>query len=277
MRFSRNRSRLVVFIIGAFLFAELCGSISAKPKLILASTTSTLDSGLFDVLTPPFEKKYDCSVRVIAVGTGHAIRIAKDGNADILLVHDEQAEKQFVAEGYGVERLDVMYNHFFIVSPKNDPAEIRGLKSLKAFKRIAETKSLFVSRGDNSGTHKKELRLWEKLSIKPSGNWYIESGTGMEATLRIANEKIAYTLCDRATWLSHKKESDVLAALVKEDSDLFNPYSVIIVSPGKHPHISYKLAGKFVKFIRGKEGQNIIKKFGVKKFGEPLFFPNVVK
>ncbi len=262
---------LVLLVVG------FSSELSAQKSLILASTTSTLDSGLFDVLIPPFEKKYDCKVKIIAVGSGQAMRLAKDGNADVILVHDRKSEEQFVAEGYGVKRLDVMHNDFFIIGPKNDPAGIKELKSLEALKRIYETKSTFISRGDDSGTHKKELYLWEKLSMKPSGTWYIESGTGMEVTLRITNERIAYSLCDRATWLSHKKEIDTLDSLVKDDPELYNPYSVIVVSPSKSPWVKYDLAKKFAEFLRSTEGQNIIKNYGIEKFGEPLFFPDVLK
>ncbi len=266
-----------LFLGIVLLVVGFSSEVSAQKSLILASTTSTLDSGLFDVLIPPFEKKYNCKVKIIAVGTGQAMRLAKDGNADVILVHDRKSEEQFVAEGYGVKRLDIMHNDFFIIGPKNDPAGIKGLKSLEALKRIYETKSIFISRGDDSGTHKKELYLWEKLSMKPSSTWYIESGSGMEVTLRIANEKVAYSLCDRATWLSHKKEIDTLDLLVNDDPELYNPYSVIVVSPSKFPWVKYDLAKNFAEFLRSTEGQNIIKNYGVEKFGEPLFFPDVFK
>lgn len=260
------------------MFVSLCfGVVEAKQKLVLASTSSTLDSGLFDVLIPPFEKKYNCTVKVIAVGTGQALRIARDGNADVLLVHDRESEEKFVADGFGVARLDVMHNDFVIVGPKNNPAMIKGMKALNALKKISESKALFVSRGDDSGTHKKELQIWKMLNIKPSGEWYIESGTGMEATLRISNEKNAYTLCDRSTWVSHKKEIDVLEVVVEKDLELFNPYSVIVVSHSKFPWVNHELARKFAEFIRGTEGQNIIRNFGKEQFGEPLFFPDVIK
>ncbi|MEW6556481.1 MAG: substrate-binding domain-containing protein [Elusimicrobiota bacterium] len=278
MRLFGRRFRFLSFTIGTFLFVKLgLGSIEAKPKLVLASTTSTLDSGLFDILIPLFEKKYNCKVKIIAVGTGQAIRLAKDGNADVLLVHDRISEEKFVSDGYGTKRLDVMHNDFFVIGPKNDPADIKGLTVLNAFQKVSETKPFFISRGDDSGTHKKELSIWKKLNIKPSGSWYIESGTGMETTLRIANEKVAYTLCDRATWLSHKKEVDALDILVEGDPVLFNPYSVIVVSPSKHPWVKYELAKKFADFIRSSEGQNIIKNYGIDKFGTPLFFPDVIK
>ena len=287
LKFIKKIFQLLLFVTVTFLVTGTNSDLLAKKKLILASTTSILDSGLFDVLIPPFEKKYNCEVKIIAVGTGQAIRIAKDGNADVILVHDRKSEEQFVLEGYGIKRLDVMHNDFLIIGPKNDPAGIKGLKSLDAFKKIADTKVLFVSRGDDSGTHKKELSFWKKVltksgsslkeNIKPFSNWYIESGNGMEATLRIANEKIAYTLSDRATWLSHKKEFDKLDILVEGDPELYNQYSVIVVSPLKYPRIQYKLAKKFADFIRSAEGQNIIKTYGIDKFGEPLFFPDVLK
>ncbi len=270
-----------------------------KQKLILSSTTSPLDSGLFDVLIPIFEKKYNCSVKVIAVGTGQAIRLAKDGNADVILVHDKAEEEKFVRDGYGVKRLNVMHNDFFIVGPKNDPAKIKPAtkdyerkmenrnqeleskknksRAVEAFKKIYNSKSPFVSRGDDSGTHKVELKIWKQARIRPDGDWYIESGTGMEATLRIANEKKAYCLVDRAIWLAHKGELDSLEKFVEGDSFLLNSYSVIAVSPKKYPHVNYKLAMKFIEFIRGYEGQKIIKEFGVDKFGEPLYFPDVTK
>jgi len=270
-----NILRLIILSVLVLLWDN--NESFTKQKLILASTTSTLDSGLFDVLLPPFEKKYNCKVKVIAVGTGQAIRLARDGNADLLLVHDREAEEKFVVAGYGVKRLEVMHNDFFIVGPKNDPANIKGLKALDAFSKIFKRKTPFISRGDDSGTHKKELSFWRQLKVKPADNWYIESGTGMETTLRIANEKVAYTLGDRATWLSHKKERDVLDILVESDPELFNPYSVIVVSPTKFPWIKYNLAKKFADFIRGPQGQSIIKNYGIEKFGEPLFFPDVIK
>ena len=273
----RNRILFYLSCVLLCLFGFDGESDAKKKTLTLASTASTLDSGLFDVLMPPFEKKYDCGVKIIAVGTGQAIRIAKDGNADVILVHDRKSEEQFVAEGYGIRRFDVMHNDFFIVGPESDPAGIKGMNALGALRKIYEVKSDFASRGDDSGTHKKELYFWKKLTVQPSGNWYLESGSGMEITLRIANEKMAYSLCDRATWLSHRKEMDALVVLVKDDTELFNPYSVIIVSPAKYPWVQYDLAKKFVEYLRGKEGQDIIKSYGVDKFGEPLFYPDVIK
>jgi tungstate transport system substrate-binding protein len=250
--------------------------LAATATLTLASTTSTLDSGLFDALIPPFEKKFSCTVKVIAVGTGQAMRLARDGNADVLLVHDREAEEKFVADGFGVERLDVMHNDFVLVGPPADPARLRGSQAVVAFKKIAAAGATFVSRGDDSGTHKKELKLWLAAGIQPSGTWHMESGTGMEATLRIANEKNAYCLVDRATWLAHQKEADALVILAEGDAKLFNPYSVIVVSPAKFPWLNSNLAASFADFVRSPEGQAIIRDFGKERFGSALFFPDVV-
>lgn len=250
-----------------------------KPMLTLASTTSLQDSGLLDAVVLPFEKKYNCKVKVIAVGTGQAIQLAKDGNADVLLVHDRFSEEEFIAQGYGEKRLEVMYNDFFIVGPKNDPAGIRNLKpqvadkALEAFKKIYETKSLFISRGDDSGTHKRELSLWSELGLSPSGSWYIESGGGMEVTLRIANEKVAYTLCDRATWFFHRRKFDKLDVFVKGSPILYNPYSVIVVSPSRFSGVRYPLAKKFADFLISPQGQDIIRNYGIAQFGVSLYFP----
>ena len=261
----------LLFLIGIFN-----GTLPAKETLTLASTTSTLDSGLFEALIPPFEKKFDCVVKIIAVGTGQAMRLARDGNADVLLVHDREAEGKFVAEGFGITRLDVMHNDFVVVGPKSDPAGIRGLKTLEVFRKIAATGAFFVSRGDDSGTHKKELKLWRAAGIQPADKWYLQSGSGMEATLRIANEKIAYCLVDRATWLAHQKEIDTLVILAQGDAQLFNPYSVIVVAPTKFPWLNVKLASRFAEFIRSAEGQAIIRAFGKDKFGSALFYPDVI-
>jgi tungstate transport system substrate-binding protein len=267
---------LLLFVL-ACSAAFISGRLPAREVLTLASTTSTLDSGLFDALIPPFEKKFDCTVKIIAVGTGQAMRLARDGNADVLLVHDREAEEKFVADGFGLKRLDVMHNDFVVVGPGNDPAAISGLQAAAALKRIAAVGAFFVSRGDDSGTHKKELRLWKSAGLAPAGRWYLESGSGMEATLRIANEKNAYCLVDRATWLAHQKETAALSLLVQGDAQLFNPYSVIVVAPGKFPWLNAKLAGSFAEFIRSAEGQSIIRDFGRDKFGSPLFFPDVLR
>jgi tungstate transport system substrate-binding protein len=260
-----------------FMLACAGMPLAAGETLTLASTTSTLDSGLFDALIPPFEKKFACTVKIIAVGTGQAMRLARDGNADVLLVHDREAEEKFVADGFGVERLGVMHNDFVVVGPRDDPAKVSGLKAAEAFRKIAGARAGFVSRGDDSGTHKKELKLWQAAGVQPAGDWYLESGNGMEATLRIANEKKAYCLVDRSTWLAHQKEIDALTVLSEGDAQLFNPYSVIVVSVKKFPWLNVKLATRFADFIRSVEGQTIIRDFGKDKFGTALFFPDVAR
>ena len=253
----RFRGPVLGAAMGLGLFSSILlavGSVPAGPAvetLTLASTTSTLDSGLFDVLIPAFEKKFSCKVRVIAVGTGQAMRLGRDGNADVLLVHDRESELKFVADGFGVERLDVMHNDFLVVGPRTDLAAIRGKKSLDAFRALAAGPGSFISRGDDSGTNKKELRLWAAAGSKPARDRYVESGAGMEAALRMANEKRAYTLVDRATWLSHRREIDVLESLVEGDAELFNPYSVIVVSPARIPGLNSRLAAAIAGFIRG--------------------------
>jgi tungstate transport system substrate-binding protein len=281
------------------VFAFACAGLPlpAGETLTLASTTSTLDSGLFDALIPPFEKKFACTVRIIAVGTGQALRLARDGNADVLLVHDREAEEQFVADGFAEKRLDVMHNDFVVVGPRSDPAGCRGLTGPETFRRIAAAGAAFISRGDDSGTHKKELQLWKAAGIRPAGplvssrlsmsegaaalpaagEWYLESGNGMEATLRIADEKKAYCLVDRATWLAHRKETDALALLSEGDPLLFNPYSVLVVSAKKFPWLNVGLATRFADFIRSGEGQAIIRDFGRDRFGAPLYFPDVAR
>ncbi len=247
----------------------------AENTLTLATTTSTYDTGLLDVLLPPFESQCKCKVKVIAVGTGQALRTARDGNADVVLVHDRAAEEQFVADGFGVKRHDVMYNDFVLVGPSEDPAKISGTKdAVGAFGTISRSGALFASRADESGTHKKELAIWKKAGLTPTGPSYLQVGSGMAATLRVANEKGAYCLADRGTWLAHKKELTHLAVIVEKDPILLNYYSVIAVSPDKHPKVNAGAAGKFIEFLTGSKGQKIIRDFGKDKYGEPLFTPN---
>jgi len=249
----------------------------AKQTITLATTTSVYDSGLLDTLVPIFEKKHNCQVKIIAVGSGQAIRLGRNGDADILLVHDPELEKKFVADGFGIKRYPVASNDFVIVGPKNDSARVKKSSGVvRAFQLIARSSSSFVSRGDNSGTHQKELAIWEKAKILPAtlnSGWYIESGSGMEQTLRIANEKNAYCLTDRATWLAHHFELKSLEILFTGDQLLLNFYSVIPVSPDKYPHLNYQLAKKFVDFITGQEGQKIIANFGRNQYGQALFHP----
>jgi tungstate transport system substrate-binding protein len=243
-------------------------------RLILATTTSTADSGLLSYLLPGFEARYNCKVDVIAVGTGQAIKTGESGDCDVILVHARAAEDQFVADGYGINRLDVMYNDFVIVGPENDPAGIAGLTdAVEALRRIAAAEARFVSRGDDSGTHKKEISLWQKAELAPSGAWYISAGQGMGPVLHMASEQLAYTLTDRATYLAQRDRLD-LAIVVEGDRLLFNPYGVIAVNPEKHPHVNSELAAKFLSWLTSLETQEMIAGFGVAEFGQPLFVPD---
>lgn len=244
-----------------------------ESTMTLATTTSTQDTGLLDYLIPIFEKKYSTSVKVIAVGTGEALEMGKKGDADVVLVHARKSEDEFVSSGYGINRKDVMYNNFFIVGPKDDSAKIAGEKDAQtAFKKIADSKASFISRGDQSGTHKKELALWQKYSIKPQGEgWYLESGQGMGDTLMIASEKGAYTLVDSGTWYAFENKVN-LKVEVQGDKDLFNPYGVIAVNPAKNKNVHNNVAMAFIEFLTSKEGQKIIGDY--KKDGHQLFVPS---
>ncbi len=250
--------------------------------LILSTTTSTADSGLLPFILPDFEKKFNCKVDVVAVGTGQAIAIGQKGDADALLVHDRKAEDQFVADGHAKERLDVMYNDFILVGPKNDPAKITGTKYAKdAFKAIMDAKATFASRGDKSGTNTKELGIWASLAVTPTKDmaWYNALGQGMGDTLLFANEKGAYTLTDRATWLAQQSKLSGLTVVtggnnIKEnaDKDLLNPYGTMAVDPVKHPGVNSEMANNFVKWITSVDEQKVINTYGVDKFGQQLFY-----
>jgi len=269
--------KTIKIIFSALLIAVcyLSQSRAAENILILATTTSTYDTGLLDVLLPPFESQCKCKVKAIAVGTGQALRLARDGSADIVLVHDRTAEDQFVADGFGVKRYDVMFNDFVLVGPLEDPAKLAGTKdAVVAFGTISRSGTLFASRADESGTHKKELTIWKKAGLTPTGSSYLQVGSGMAATLRVANEKGTYCLTDRGTWLAHKKELTNLSVAVEKDPILLNYYSVIAVSPDKHPNVNGGAAKKFIKFLTGSQGQRIIRDFGKDKYGESLFTPN---
>jgi tungstate transport system substrate-binding protein len=248
---------------------------SQEVRLRLATTTSTENTGLLNVLLPPFEQKNNCKVDVISVGTGKALKLGERGDADVVLVHARKAEDKFVADGFGVDRRDVMHNDFVILGPENDPAGAKGDKDpADVFKKIAEKGSPFISRGDESGTHVKEKEMWEAAGVAQKGPWYMESGQDMGATLVMANEKLAYTLCDRATWLAFKDKSP-LKIISEGDPRLYNPYGVIAVNPQKNPHVKYDLAKAFIEYITSEEGQKIIGDF--KKNGELLFFPDAIK
>jgi tungstate transport system substrate-binding protein len=244
-------------------------------KLVLATTTSTDDSGLLDYILPDFENEYNVNVEVIAVGTGQALKLGEDGNADVLLVHARALEDAFMEAGHGVRREDVMYNDFVIVGPSEDPGGIQGMTdAAAAFKQIAESQSPFVSRGDESGTHTKEKAIWSAAGIEPSGDWYISAGQGMGAVLTMANEQQAYTLSDRATYLARTLEGIDLKIMVEGDPILFNPYGVIAVNPEKSPEINAELANTFIDWLTSLPVQEKISQFGVEQFGSPLFTPD---
>lgn len=252
--------------------------VIGKPEstMILATTTSTQDTGLLDVLVPAFDKKYGVTTKVIAVGTGEAIEMGKQGNADVLLVHARASEDAFVDSGYGVNRKDVMYNYFFIVGPKDDPAGIASIKDAGvAMQKIYDSQAKFISRGDKSGTNTKELSIWKKYNLKPQGQpWYVEAGQGMGATLMMASEMGAYTLVDSGTWYAFADKVN-LKIVLQGDSVLFNPYGVIAVNPQKYPNIHNNAAMTFIQFITSDEGQQLIREYT--KNGQKLFVPNATK
>jgi tungstate transport system substrate-binding protein len=243
----------------------------ARPDVILATTTSTQDSGLLDVVIPAFEKKTGYKIKTIAVGSGQAIAMGEKGEADVLLTHAPDAEKKIVAGGAAINRRLVMHNDFILIGPADDPAKIKGQTAAGALTAIAQNKKLFVSRGDNSGTHQLEKKLWAAISVKPAGVWYQEVGAGMGQTIKIADEKKGYTITDRATYLAQKKNT-VLVMLVEGDAKLLNIYHVMEVNPEKFAKVNKEGAKAFADFLLSEEGQGIIKSFGTDKFGQPLFF-----
>jgi len=246
-----------------------------EKKLILATTTSTQDSGLLDTLLPDFEKEAGVKVDVIAVGTGQALTLGEDGNADVLLVHARAKEDEFMAAGHGVRREDVMYNDFVIVCPESDPAGIKGMTGAsEAFKKIADANVTFISRGDDSGTHTKEKSIWKAAGIEPQGDWYVSAGQGMGEVLTMADEQQACTLSDRATYLARSKEGLKLVILVEGDKALFNPYGVIAVNPDKNPNIQADLANQFIDWLISLPVQEKIAEFGKADFGQSLFVPD---
>lgn len=264
---------LSLLLLCAVIFTS--PGVAAETEIICSSTTSTENSGLFGYILPIFEKKTGIKVKVVARGTGAAIEMGKRGDADVAFVHAKEQELKAVEEGFFVNRHDVMYNDFVIIGPPDDPAKIKGIKSAaEAFKKIAES-SKFVSRGDNSGTNTKELSIWKKVGIEPKGQkWYLEVGLGMEKTQRIANEKRAYTLTDKGTWLATKDKDKLEMAIVLEgDPILFNQYGVMAVNPEKHKHVKYKEAMEFVNWLILKEGQQAIASFKDSN-GNALFIPN---
>ncbi|KIH77737.1 tungstate transport system substrate-binding protein [Geoalkalibacter ferrihydriticus] len=242
----------------------------AKQRLVLATTTSTQNSGLLEVLLPPFEQKNNARVAVIAVGTGQALRLGEAGDADVLMVHARAREEAFVAAGYGLKRHELMYNDFVILGPPTDPAGVRGMKdATAALARIAASGARFISRADQSGTHVMEMDLWQQAGVKPKGRWYIEAGRGMGEVIHMATELSAYALADRGTYLAYLGKTDLVVAC-EGDARLFNPYGVIAVNPARHPHVKIELAEKFIAYLFSDEAQSLIK--GLERNQQQLFF-----
>lgn len=262
---------ILILFVNVSLFESFSKRLQAADRLRLATTTSTDNSGLLRVLLPPFEKSYQTQVDVISVGTGKALELGRNGDVDVVMVHSPDEEIQFVREGYGVDRKQFMYNDLVLLGPSGDPARIRKVRDAHlAFSLIAKTGAAFVSRGDHSGTHKAERRLWKKARYHPNGTWYLEVGQGMGKTLLIANERQAYTLSDLATYLVFRNSigSEIL---LRGDPSLFNPYGIIAVNPRRHPHVQHRLAIALIKYVTGSRGQEIIRKFTVS--GQLLFNP----
>src|SRR5919106_2899866 len=263
-----------VLLVASFFLVSCNVESSQKLNLLLVSTTSTQDSGLLDVLLPAFTEQTGYNVQLVAVGSGQALKIGEQGNADVILLHSPGAEKDFVAHGFGIDRRLVMHNDFVIVGPSSDPAGIRGESPVEAFRKIYAAGTTFVSRSDDSGTHVKELALWANAGLNPPvEGWYLETGQGQGATLSIASEKSGYALTDRGTFLAYKTNVD-LEILVEGDPFLLNVYHVITVNPEKHPSVNIEGARAFADFITSPEGQTMIAEFGVKEYGAPFFFPD---
>jgi tungstate transport system substrate-binding protein len=257
-----------------FLFLVTLGRVSAAPRtVILATTTSTQDTGLLDALVPRFQRETGLAVKVIAVGSGQALELGRRGDADVLLVHAPEAERQFVAEGHGIERRPVFYNDFVLVGPAADPAGVRRTKSAAAaLQAMAAAGAVFVSRGDDSGTHKKEQALWKAAGITPSGSWYLSAGSGMAAVLRMASERRAYTLTDRGTYLALRRTLQLQVAF-EGGAALRNPYAVIVVSPRRHPRVNSTGARRFAAFLLRPATRKLVASFGKERFGQALFSP----
>jgi len=272
-----KKSFLLLWVV-PFLLISCNAQPIQKPDILLVSTTSTQDSGLLDVLLPAFESQSGYRVQLIATGSGQALKIAGQGNADVILLHSPDAEKEFVANGFGIDRRLVMHNDFVIVGPPSDPASLHSQPTLDSvFKAIFSAGATFVSRGDESGTHVKELAIWTQAGLDPHGQpWYLETGQGQGATLSIASEKGAYALTDRGTFLAYKSNVD-LEILYEGDPFFLNVYHVITVNPEKFPNTNLEGAKAFADFITSAKGQKLIAEFGVGKYGQPLFFPDAGK
>lgn len=286
MKVAKQCNTLFAALVITSLLLAACGTatpvatqapVPENPSLILATTTSTQDSGLLDVLVPDFEQRTGYSVKTVAVGSGEAMKMGQECNADVLLVHSPSAEKDFMSNNYGSDRRLVMHNDFIIVGPASDPAGIKGIKTAaEAFTKIADAKSIFVSRADESGTNTKELAIWESANITPEGDWYVETGQGMLATLTVASEQAGYSLTDRATYLANKDKLQ-LDILVEGDSILLNIYHVIVVNPANCTTVNNTGAIAFAEYVVSPEAQQLISNFGVDKFGSPLFTPDAGK
>lgn len=299
MLFNRKKSILLLSLVLIFsMLLAACGSKAptegleqpeqpdqseaSASEIILSTTTSTENSGLLSFLLPQFTEATGIDVKVVAVGTGQALKMGEDGDADVLLVHAKASEEEFVAAGHGLERFDVMYNDFVLIGPADDPLDLANAAKgdiSKAFTLIDESvgtsdsKAIFISRGDDSGTHKKELALWKAIGVEPSGDWYISAGQGMGAVIQMADEMKGYTLTDRATYLSMKDDLD-LTVLVEGDEQLFNQYGIIAVNPEKNDQINNEGAQRFIEWILSDKGQALISEFGQEEFGQSLFIPN---
>jgi tungstate transport system substrate-binding protein len=269
---SRKGILIAAVVVCFFLF--FTEYAFASERIRMATTTSTDNSGLLEAILPPFEKMCGVTVDVIAVGTGKAIKLGETGNVDLILVHAPEAEKQFVTEGYGINRRQVMHNDFILLGSESDPAKIKGEKSsARAFQKIAQTGALFISRGDDSGTHKKEKKIWKEAGVEPHGAWYLEAGQGMGTVLQMAHEKGAYTISDRGTFLAYRSKID-LTIISEGDPVLYNPYGVIAVNPARHPHVNYVEAMSLIGWFTSPACQKMIS--GFKKGGEVLFHPDAI-
>lgn len=276
------KSGVSIFIISVLLLISFtaCSLGAGNPALTLSTTTSVNDSGLLNYLLPDLEKDTGLKVKVVAQGTGQAVKTGEDGNTDVLFIHDKKSEEKFVSDGNGIKRIELMYNYFVIVGPKDDPAGIKGLSEKNAgvaLKQIMDKKAPFVSRGDDSGTNKKELALWKGVNVaKPAGDWYISAGKGMGEVLTMASEKKAYTLTDKATYLSMKSKLD-LDILLENSKDLLNQYTIIAVNPDKHKNVNKKGSDKFINWMTSDKALKMIGDYGKDKYGENLFTVNYVK